>query len=95
LLGKTYPSRRIFIGSHSLPPSLVASSVLQRLKIVANVLSLLDTVHTPEDAVGLGDMHVRSGPSFALIDDVRRATAQVANVQDMLRYLGASELHAF
>jgi hypothetical protein len=65
-----------------------------RLHIVADALSRCDAEHDSEDAVGLGAMCVRSGPSFAFIDDIRRATAQAADAQDMLCRLGAGELQA-
>jgi hypothetical protein len=39
-------------------------------------------------------MCVQSGLTFAFLDDVRRATAQVPEAQDMLHRLGAGELQA-
>jgi hypothetical protein len=37
-------------------------------------------------------MCVQSGPTFAFLDDVRRATAQALEAQDMLHRLGAGDL---
>jgi hypothetical protein len=65
-----------------------------RLNTVADALSRHDAEHTSEDTVGLGAMCVRSGPSFAFIDDVRHATAQATDSQHMMRRLGAGELQA-
>jgi hypothetical protein len=39
-------------------------------------------------------MCVQSGPTFAFLDDVRRATALAPEAQDMLHRLGAGELQA-
>ena len=61
---------------------------------MVDTLSRCDIKHAPEDAIGLATMCVRSGLSFAFIDDVRHATAQAPDAQDMLRHLGAGELQA-
>jgi hypothetical protein len=63
-----------------------------RLNTVADALSHRDTEHAQDDAAGLGAMCVQSGPTFAFLDDVRRATAQAPEAQDMLHRLGAGEL---
>jgi hypothetical protein len=65
-----------------------------RLNTVADALSRRDTELSHDDAAGLGAMCVQSGPTFAFIDDVRRATARAPEAQDMLRRLGAGELQA-
>jgi hypothetical protein len=61
---------------------------------VADALSRRDTEHAPEVATELGAMCVRSSPTFAFLDDVRQATAQVPDAQEMLRRLGSGELQA-
>jgi hypothetical protein len=43
------PSRRIFIGSHSLPPSLVALSVLQRLLVYGDSAVVINQVNKSWD----------------------------------------------
>ena len=65
-----------------------------RLNTVADALSRRDA----EDAVELdsspGAACVLSGPSFALIDDIRRATATAEDAQLLRRRLEAGELSA-
>jgi hypothetical protein len=61
---------------------------------VADALSRRDAEHAQDDTDGRGAMCVQSGPTFAFLDDVRRATAQVPEAQDMLHHLGAGELQA-
>jgi hypothetical protein len=46
-----------------------------RLNTVADALSQRDAEHAQDDAAGLGAMCVQSGPTFAFLDDIRRATA--------------------
>jgi hypothetical protein len=58
-----------------------------RLNTVADTLSHRDTEHAQDDAAGLGAMCVQSGPTFAFLDDVRRATPQAPEAQDMLQRL--------
>jgi hypothetical protein len=63
-----------------------------RLNTVADALSRRDAEHAQDDAAGMGAMCVQSGPTFAFLDDVRRATAQALEAQDMLHRLGAGDL---
>ena len=63
-----------------------------RLNTVADALSRRDAEVTPDTDTVLGAMCVRSGPTFAFIDEVRRATARAPDAQEMLRRLGAGEL---
>jgi hypothetical protein len=65
---------------------------LGRLKTVAGALSRRETKHTPKVAAELGAMCVRSGSTFAFLDDVHEAMAQAPNALDMLQHLGAGKL---
>jgi hypothetical protein len=64
------------------------------LNTVADALSRRDAEHALEVATELGAMCVRSSPTFAFLNDVRRATARAPDTQEMLRCLGAGELQA-
>jgi hypothetical protein len=64
-----------------------------RLNTVADALSRRDTEQrAEEDSSGGAAMCVYSGPSFAFIDDLRRAIATTADAQLLLRRLEAGEL---
>jgi len=66
-----------------------------RLNIMADALSRRDAELAPEDANASGAaLCVRSGPSFAFFDDIRRATATSEDAQLLRRRLEAGELPA-
>jgi hypothetical protein len=66
-----------------------------RLNTVADALSRRDTEVVAEDVAALGTvMCIRSGPSFALIDDIRRATLTAEDAQGLCHRLDAGELEA-
>jgi hypothetical protein len=55
---------------------------LGRLNTVADALSRRDTEDVAEDVATSGTvMCIHSGPSFALIDDIRRATSMAEDAQ--------------
>jgi hypothetical protein len=61
-----------------------------RLNTVADALSRRDTEDVAEDVVASGTvMCIRSSPSFALIDDIRRATSTAEDMQGLHQRLGA------
>jgi hypothetical protein len=66
-----------------------------RLNTVADALSRRDTEDVAEDVTASGTvMCIRSGPSFALIDDIRRATSTVEDAHGLRQRLDAGELEA-
>jgi hypothetical protein len=68
---------------------------LGRLNTVADALSRRDTEDVAEDVAASGTiMCIRSGPSFALIDDIRRVTSMVKDAQGLRHHLDAGELEA-
>jgi hypothetical protein len=63
------------------------------LNTVANALSRRDAeLAAPPDSADGTAMCARSGPSFAFIDDIRRATAMAEDAQLLLRCLEAGDL---
>src|SRR4051812_26158266 len=63
--------------------------------MVADALSRRNTEEVPEDVASSGTvMCVRSGPSFAPIDDIRRVTSTVEDAQGLRQRLDAGELEA-
>jgi hypothetical protein len=55
-----------------------------RLNTVADALSRRDTEAVAEDAAFVGTvLCICSGPTFAFIDDIRRATATAADAQTL------------
>ncbi|KAK1683724.1 hypothetical protein QYE76_044572 [Lolium multiflorum] len=66
-----------------------------RLNTVADALSRRDTEELADSLDGGGVvMCIRSGPSFAFIDDIRRATVGAADAQALRQRLDAGELAA-
>jgi len=65
-----------------------------RLNTVADVLSRRDAKDAVELDSSPGAACILSGPSFALIDDIRRATATAEDAQLLRRQLEAGELSA-
>jgi len=65
-----------------------------RLNTMADVLSRRDAKDAVELDSSPGAACILSGPSFALIDDIRRATATVEDAQLLRRQLEAGELSA-
>jgi len=64
-----------------------------RLNTVADALSRCDAEHGAEEDSSVGAaMCARSGPTFAFIDDIRRAMATAADAQLLLRHLEAGDL---
>jgi len=63
-----------------------------RLNTVANALSRRDTEHEAEESSVGTARCAHSCPSFAFIDDIRRATATAADAQLLLRRLEAGDL---
>jgi hypothetical protein len=68
---------------------------LGRLNTVADALSRRATEDVAEDVAALCTvMCIRSGTSFALIDDIRRATSTAEDAQGLRQRLDAGELEA-
>jgi hypothetical protein len=68
---------------------------LGRLNTVADALSRRDTEDVADDVATAGTvMCIRSGPSFAFINDIRRATSTAADAQVLRGRLDAGELGA-
>uniref|UniRef100_A0ACD6A1B0 Uncharacterized protein n=1 Tax=Avena sativa TaxID=4498 RepID=A0ACD6A1B0_AVESA len=66
-----------------------------RLNTVADALSRRDTEDVTDDVATAGAvLCIRSGPSFAFIDDIRRATSTAADAQALRRRLDTGELGA-
>jgi hypothetical protein len=66
-----------------------------RLNTVADALSHRDTEDVADDVATAGTLLcIRSGPSFAFIDDIRRATSTAADAQALRGHLDAGELGA-
>jgi hypothetical protein len=66
-----------------------------RLNTVADALSRRATEDVVEDVAALGTvMCIRFGTSFALIDDIRRATSMAEDAQGLRQRLDAGELEA-
>jgi hypothetical protein len=66
-----------------------------RLNMVADALSRRDTEGLADDVATAGTvLCIRSGPSFAFIDDIRRATSTAADTHALCGCLDAGELGA-
>jgi hypothetical protein len=66
-----------------------------RLNTVVDALSRRDTEDVADDVATAGTvLCIRSGPSFAFIDDIRRATSTAADAQALRGCLDAGELGA-
>jgi hypothetical protein len=66
-----------------------------RLNTVTDALSHRDTEDVANDVATAGTiLCIRSGPSFAFIDDIRRATSTTADAQALCGRLDAGELGA-
>jgi hypothetical protein len=66
-----------------------------RLNTVADALSRRDIEDVTDDVATAGAvLCIRSGPSFAFIDDIRRATSTVVDAQALRGRLDAGELGA-
>jgi hypothetical protein len=66
-----------------------------RLNTVADALSRRDTEDVADDVAMAGTiMCIRSGPSFAFINDIRRATSTAVDAQGLRQRLDAGELDA-
>jgi hypothetical protein len=66
-----------------------------RLNTVADALSRHDTEDVVKDVAASDTvMCIRSGPSFALIDNIRRATSTAEDAQELRQRLDAGELEA-
>jgi hypothetical protein len=67
----------------------------RRLNTVVDALSRRDTEAVAEDAALAGAvLCIRSGPTFAFIDDIPRATATAADAQTLWQRFEAGELEA-
>jgi hypothetical protein len=66
-----------------------------RLNTVADALPRHDTEDVADDVAMAGTvLCIRSGPSFAFIDDIRRATSTAADAQALRGRLDVGELEA-
>ncbi|KAE8778879.1 putative polyprotein [Hordeum vulgare] len=66
-----------------------------RLNTVADALSRRDTEDVADDVAMAGTiMCIRSGPSFAFIDDIHQATSMAVDAQGLRQRLDAGELDA-
>jgi hypothetical protein len=66
-----------------------------RLNTVADALSRCDTEDVADDVATAGTvLCIRSGPSFAFIDDIRRATSTAVDAQALCGRLDVGELGA-